>query len=117
MPWRSGSPPPSWWRSAGGSAVSGSGSSPVWVFLLLPRVAWAGTEGRPYATVTTFAALLTLVGLTAVRRTRVRHHATRWWVVYGVLAAVAVLFNVYLSLAVVAHGVVLAWTGVADRAA
>ncbi|TDW47543.1 mannosyltransferase [Curtobacterium sp. PhB42] len=87
------------------------------VFLLLPRVAWAGTEGRPYATVTTFAALLTLVGLTAVRRTRVRHHATRWWVVYGVLAAVAVLFNVYLSLAVVAHGVVLAWTGVADRAA
>ncbi|WIE71437.1 glycosyltransferase family 39 protein [Curtobacterium sp. MCJR17_020] len=87
------------------------------VFLLLPRVAWAGTEGRPYATVTTLAALLTLVGLTAVRRTRVRHHATRWWVAYGVLAAVAVLFNVYLSLAVVAHGVVLVWTGVADRAA
>ena len=87
------------------------------VFLLLPRVAWAGTEGRPYATVTTFAALLTLVGLTAVRRTRVRHHTTRWWVVYGVLAAVAVLFNVYLSLAVVAHGVVLVWTGLADRAA
>lgn len=87
------------------------------VFLLLPRVAWAGTEGRPYATVTTFAALLTLVGLTAVRRTRARHHATRWWVAYGVLAAVAVLFNVYLSLAVVAHGVVLAWTAAADRAA
>ncbi|ROR28887.1 mannosyltransferase [Curtobacterium sp. JUb34] len=87
------------------------------VFLLLPRVAWAGTEGRPYATVTTLAALLTLVGLTAVRRTRARHHATRWWVVYGALAAVAVLFNVYLALAVVAHGVVLAWTGVADRAA
>lgn len=86
------------------------------VFLLLPRVAWAGTEGRPYATVTTFAVLLTLVGLTAVRRTRAEHHATRWWVVYGVLAAVAVLFNVYLSLAVVAHGVVLAWTGAADRA-
>ncbi|MBF4607569.1 glycosyltransferase family 39 protein [Curtobacterium sp. VKM Ac-1393] len=87
------------------------------VFLLLPRVAWAGTEGRPYATVTTFAVLLTLVGLTAVRRTRTGHHVTRWWVVYGVLAAVAVLFNVYLSLAVVAHGVVLAWTGAADRAA
>ncbi len=87
------------------------------VFLVLPRVAWAGTEGRPYATVTTFAAALTLVGLTAVRRTRARHHATRWWIVYGVLAAVAVLFNVYLSLAVVAHGVVLVWTGAADRAA
>jgi mannosyltransferase len=87
------------------------------VFLLLPRVAWAGTEGRPYATVTTFAVALTLVGLTAVRRTRARRHATRWWVVYGVFAVVAVLFNVYLSLAVVAHGVVLVWTGIADRAA
>ena len=59
------------------------------VFLVLPRVAWAGTEGRPYATVTTFAVALTLVGITAVRRTRIRHHATRWWVVYGMLAAVA----------------------------
>ncbi|MCS6549205.1 glycosyltransferase family 39 protein [Curtobacterium flaccumfaciens pv. flaccumfaciens] len=87
------------------------------VFLVLPRVAWAGTEGRPYATVTTFAVALTLVGITAVRRTRTRHHATRWWVVYGLLAVVAVLFNVYLALAVVAHGVVLLWTAVADRAA
>ncbi|WP_185022894.1 glycosyltransferase family 39 protein [Curtobacterium sp. PhB115] len=87
------------------------------VFLLLPRVTWAGTEGRPYATVTTLAVLLTLVGLTAVRRTRARRHATRWWVVYGVLAALSVLFNVYLALAVVSHGVVLAWTLAGDRAA
>lgn len=87
------------------------------VFLLLPRVAWAGGEGRPYATVTTFAVALTLVGITAVRRSRSGHHATRWWVVYGLLAVLAVLFNVYLALAVVAHGVVLLWTAVADRAA
>ncbi|MBF4613205.1 glycosyltransferase family 39 protein [Curtobacterium sp. VKM Ac-1376] len=87
------------------------------VFLLLPRVAWAGTEGRPYAAVTTFAVALTLVGLTAVRRARSRRHATRWWVVYGVLSVVAVLFNVYLSLVVLTHGVVLVWTGISDRAA
>ncbi|OIH92915.1 hypothetical protein BIU92_08425 [Curtobacterium sp. MCBA15_003] len=85
------------------------------VFLVLPRVAWAGTEGRPYATVTTLSVLLTLVGLTAVRRTRSGRHATRWWVAYGAVAAVSVLFNVYLALAVVAHGVVLLWTGIADR--
>ncbi|WIB63045.1 glycosyltransferase family 39 protein [Curtobacterium sp. MCBD17_040] len=83
------------------------------VFLLLPRVAWAGVEGRPYATITALSVGLTLVGLTAVRRTR---HGTgrRWWVAYGVLAAVAVVFNVYLSLVVVAHAVALAWTRLAD---
>jgi mannosyltransferase len=84
------------------------------VFLLLPRVQWAGTEGRPYATITTLSVLLTLVGITAVRRTR-SDHALRWWVAYGVTALVAVTFNVYLSLAVVAHAVVLLWTLLAER--
>jgi len=86
------------------------------VFLLLPRVQWAGTEGRPYATITTLSILLTLVGITAVRRTR-SEHAVRWWVAYGVTALVAVTFNVYLSLAVVAHAVVLLWTLAAERSA
>ncbi|OII33189.1 hypothetical protein BIU98_07110 [Curtobacterium sp. MMLR14_010] len=85
------------------------------VFLALPRVQWAGSEGRPYATITTLSVCLTLVGLTAVRRTRSRHHATRWWIAYGALALVAVTFNVYLSLAVVAHAVVLLWTVLARR--
>lgn len=84
------------------------------VFLLLPRVQWAGTEGRPYATITTLSVCLTLVGLTALRRSR-RGRATGWWVAYGVLAVVAVAFNVYLSLAVVAHAVALAWTLLAER--
>ncbi len=86
------------------------------VFIALPRVQWAGSEGRPYATITTLAVLLTLVGLTAVRRTRTTHR-TRWWVAYGVVALVSVTFNVYLSLAVVAHAVALAWTVAAQRRA
>jgi mannosyltransferase len=84
------------------------------VFIALPRVQWAGTEGRPYATITTLAVCLTLVGLTAVRRSR-SGRALRWWVAYGALALVAVTFNVYLSLAVVAHGVALVWTLLARR--
>ncbi|WFR66952.1 glycosyltransferase family 39 protein [Curtobacterium flaccumfaciens] len=79
------------------------------VFLALPRVQWAGSEGRPYATITTLAVCLTLVGLTAVRRTRTGR-SLHWWAAYGALALVAVTFNVYLSLAVIAHAVTLLWT-------
>ncbi|WP_439692485.1 glycosyltransferase family 39 protein [Curtobacterium sp. SP.BCo] len=86
------------------------------VFLALPRVQWAGSEGRPYATITTLAVCLTLVGLTAVRRTRTGR-SLHWWVAYGALALVSVTFNVYLSLAVVAHAVTLLWTVLVQRAA
>lgn len=86
------------------------------VFLALPRVQWAGSEGRPYATITTLAVCLTLVGLTAVRRTRTGR-SLHWWAAYGALALVSVTFNVYLSLAVVAHAVTLLWTLVVRRAA
>ncbi len=88
------------------------------VFLAIPRVQWAGSEGRPYATVTTLAVALTLVGITAVRRTRsgaTRASSIRWWVAYGLLALLAVCFNVYLALAVVAHAAALAWTWLAER--
>jgi mannosyltransferase len=88
------------------------------VFLALPRVQWAGSEGRPYATVTTLAVALTLVGITAVRRTRsggTTASSVRWWVAYGLLALLAVCFNVYLALAVVAHAAALAWTWLAER--
>ncbi|WP_162236741.1 glycosyltransferase family 39 protein [Curtobacterium sp. Leaf261] len=90
-------------------------------FLVLPRVVWAGGEGRPYATITTLSVALTLVGLTAVRRTRGGVPWSRaglgWWIGYGAVAAVAVTFNVYLALVVVAHGVALVWTLLAQRAA
>ncbi|WP_175470182.1 glycosyltransferase family 39 protein [Curtobacterium sp. MCBA15_001] len=85
------------------------------VFLALPRVQWAGGEGRPYATITALSVCLTLVGLTAVRRTRSGRRPALWWTAYGVLALVAVTFNVYLALAVVAHAVALVWTGLAER--
>lgn len=88
------------------------------VFIALPRVQWAGSEGRPYATITALAVALTLVGITAVRRTRTgtaTASSLRWWTAYGVLALLAVSFNVYLSLAVVAHAVTLAWTLLAQR--
>jgi mannosyltransferase len=84
------------------------------VFLLLPRVQWAGTEGRSYATITALSVCLTLVGLTAVRRSRTGG-ATKWWVAYGALTVVAVVFNVYLALAVVAHAVALVWTAASER--
>ncbi|MFJ3383571.1 MULTISPECIES: hypothetical protein [unclassified Curtobacterium] len=85
------------------------------VFMALPRVQWAGGEGRPYATITTLSVCLTLVALTAVRRTRSGMRPTRWWITYGVLALIAVTFNVYLALAVVAHAVVLLWITLARR--
>ena len=85
------------------------------VFLALPRVQWAGGEGRPYATITALSVCLTLVGLTAVRRTRSGRRPVLWWSAYGVVALVAVTFNIYLALAVVAHAVVLLWTAVAER--
>ncbi len=87
------------------------------VFLALPRVQWAASEGRPYATITTLAVCLTLVGLTAVKRSRTgAGRSLPWWIAYGVLALVSVTFNVYLSLAVVAHAVTLGWTMLAERA-
>ncbi|MGU3409567.1 hypothetical protein ACLBWP_05615 [Microbacterium sp. M1A1_1b] len=85
------------------------------VFLALPRVQWAGGEGRPYATITALSVCLTLVGLTAVRRTRSGRRPVLWWSAYGVLALVSVTFNIYLSLAVVAHAVALLWVALAER--
>lgn len=87
------------------------------VFLALPRVQWAGGEGRPYATITALSVCLALVGLTAVRRTRSGRRPALWWSAYGVLALLSVTFNVYLSLAVVAHAVTLLWIAVAERRA
>ncbi|MFZ7089189.1 glycosyltransferase family 39 protein [Curtobacterium sp. RRHDQ10] len=90
------------------------------VFLVLPRVVWAGGEGRPYATITTLAVGLTLVGVAAARRARPGVPWSRvglaWWVGYGLLATVAVVFNVYLALVVVSHAVTLAWTLLSQRA-
>lgn len=83
------------------------------VFTVLPRVQWAGSEGRPYAGITALSVGLTAVAVAALNQPAPR--TRRWWVLYGLLAVVAVTWNIYLSLVVVAHGVFLVWTHIAGR--
>ena len=74
-------------------------------FCVLPRVTWLGTEGRSYALTTAFAALLTVLLLTAIRSGR-----HRWWVIYVAVGVVACVVFLYLALLVVAHAVgVVLW--------
>ena len=70
------------------------------VFVILPRVTWAGTEGRSYALTALAAVALTLVFVLA-RRSPGR----RLWVLYGVLAVLSVVLFIYLALIVLAHAV------------
>lgn len=74
------------------------------VFALLPRTAWAGTEGRSYAITALLAIALTVVLVAASRSP----HPRRWWIAYGALALVSVLTFVYLAFVVVAHAVTIA---------
>lgn len=76
------------------------------VFVLLPRVTWAGTEGRSYALTALLAVALTVVLVAGQRSPR---HPRRWWIVYGALALVSVATFVYLALVVVAHAVTMLW--------
>jgi mannosyltransferase len=82
------------------------------VFCLLPRTTWVGTEGRSYALTTTFAALLTLLLIRAIRsRTRGP------WILYAVTIVVACVLFLYTALIVVAHAVtVLVWHLIERRA-
>jgi mannosyltransferase len=81
------------------------------VFCLLPRITWAGSEGRSYALTTVLATSMTLVLVAAMRRSGAgrlavaRVAAARWWALYGVVVIVSTTTFLYLSLLVVAHGV------------
>lgn len=79
-------------------------------FVLMPRVAWMGIEARPFAFATAAGVWATYVLLVALRRGR-----ARWWVAYGALVALAILFNLYLVLLVGAHLVSLLLTHRSDR--
>jgi mannosyltransferase len=68
-------------------------------FMILPRVTWMAIEARSYALTATAAVWLTVILLHAIERRRVRA-----WVLYGVVAGLAVTLNVYLALLVLAHG-------------
>lgn len=79
----------------------------VAVFALLPRVAWAGMEARPYALTAMFAVAATLVLVVALDRPDRR--AAGWWVAYGLLLVGGVLSNLYVGLLVAAHLVGIVW--------
>jgi mannosyltransferase len=70
------------------------------VFAVLPRVTWAGSEGRSYAITTALAVGLTVALVHASRSAR-----RRAWALYAGLAVLACWLFVYLALVLVAHGV------------
>ncbi|AMM20135.1 hypothetical protein AX769_08090 [Frondihabitans sp. PAMC 28766] len=78
------------------------------LFTLLPRITWAGGEGRSYAITAALAIALSLVFIHASKRTRSDpHRYLRWWVLYGVLALVSTSVFLYSALLVAAHGLTL----------
>jgi mannosyltransferase len=74
------------------------------VFVLIPRVTWAGTEGRSYAITVLLAVALTVVFARAQST-----HRVRWWVGYSALAALSGAVFLYLALVVVSHGATVVW--------
>ena len=74
------------------------------VFVLLPRITWAGTEGRSYALTALMAVLLTVVFVKAQTTTR-----RRWWLAYSAVALLSTVVFLYLALVVLAHGVTIVW--------
>jgi mannosyltransferase len=72
------------------------------VFAILPRVTWAGVEGRSYAFTAVAAIWLTVLLVTAIRRNR------GWlWLLYAVALLLSILLNVYLVLLVPAYAVIV----------
>jgi mannosyltransferase len=89
-------------RTLGGPRL---GVASGFAFVLVPRVVWAAGEGRMYSFVMLAAVGSTLLLLAAARRTAAP--ARRAWALYGVVAALGVLLNLWLVLLVVAHGAAL----------
>jgi mannosyltransferase len=73
-------------------------------FIVVPRVTWAGGEGRSYAITALLAVALTVVFVAAQTTSR-----RRWWLGYAALAALSSALFLYLALVVLAHGATLAW--------
>ncbi|NII42211.1 mannosyltransferase [Curtobacterium flaccumfaciens] len=75
----------------------------------VPRLTFAGIEGRSSAFSVVTAVGLTLVFVVAVERTTARRRrAWAWWTAYGALAVLAGLLFVYTDLVVIAHAVTVA---------
>jgi mannosyltransferase len=71
------------------------------VFAILPRVTWAGVEGRSYALQAAAAVWLTVLLVTAIRR-----NSWRLWAPYAVALMLSILLNIYLVLLVPAYAVI-----------
>src|SRR6516162_7508806 len=71
------------------------------VFAILPRVTWAGVEGRSYALTAAAAVWLTVLLVTAIRR-----HQWRLWLLYMFALMLSILLNIYLVLLVPAYAVI-----------
>jgi mannosyltransferase len=72
------------------------------VFAILPRVTWAGVEGRSYAFTAAAAVWLTVLLVTVIRR-----NSWRLWLLYAFALTLSILLNVYLVLLVPAYAVVV----------
>lgn len=66
---------------------------------IIPRMTWGGIEARPFV----FSALAAVWCTWALVRA-VRSNVWNWWLLYGILAAAGVLFNIYLGLLILCHG-------------
>ena len=70
------------------------------LFAVLPRVTYLGIEARPFAIATALAAWASYVVVAASTRSRA------WrWVVYALLMAVGIAFNIYVALLLPAHAI------------
>ena len=72
-------------------------------FAILPRVTWAGIEGRSYALSMLAAVWVTVLLIAAVRRRR-----RSWWAAYAVALIACTVLNVFLVLLVPVHAVLMA---------
>src|SRR5690606_18539701 len=71
----------------------------VVMFLVLPRVTWAGIEARSTALTIAVAAWATVLLLRAVERPG----RLRRWLAYAALLALGIWLNIFLALVVPAH--------------
>ena len=80
------------------------------VFMILPRITWAGTEARSYAMVAALGAVTGLVLVVALRSTK-----RGWWALYALLIALSAVVFLYSAVLVAAHAVTVAVTPARHR--
>lgn len=74
------------------------------VAILLPRLAWAGIEARPFILSALLATWATYALVRACQRGGVA-----WWLLYAALATIGVHVNLYVALLLVGHAITVLW--------